>query len=86
MINVVESAFKTVVVEGKNGNLTVSEGQHIQFATDDGEEVNGGLVKISGKKDKTKFQIVPEGAVKQEIWNLTDIAEGSLEVLKKENL
>jgi hypothetical protein len=55
---------------------------HITFATDDGEVVTGGLVKISGKKDKTKFQIVPKGAVRQEIWNLTDISSGSLEIVE----
>lgn len=51
MVNVVESAFKSVVIEGEEGNLTVSEGMHIKFACEsDGEVVEGGLVKISGKK------------------------------------
>jgi hypothetical protein len=82
MINVVESAYKVVVVEGKDNNLTVSEGDHLKFVTADGGEiVEGGLIKISGKKDKTKFQIIPTGAVKHEIWSLTDIAEGTIEIL-----
>lgn len=55
----------------------------IRFAcANDGEIVEGGLIKISGKKDKTKFQIIPVGAVKQEIWSLTDIAERSVEILE----
>lgn len=33
------------------------------------------------KKDKTKLQIIPIGAVKQEIWSLTDIADKSIEIL-----
>lgn len=83
MINVIESAFKSVVVEGVDGDLTISEGMHIRFAcANDGEIVEGGLIKISGKKDKTKFQIIPVGAVKQEIWSLIDIAERSIEILE----
>lgn len=82
MVNVIESAYKVVVIERKNGNLTISEGDHVRFAAADGGEiVEGGLIKISGKKDKTKFQIIPTGAVKHEIWNLTDIAENSLEII-----
>jgi hypothetical protein len=83
MVNVIESVYKVVVIEGKKGeNLTVSEGDHLRFAAADGGEiVEGGLIKISGKKDKTKFQIVPNGAVKNEIWSLIDIAEGTIEVI-----
>lgn len=82
MVNVVESAFKSIVIDGEEGNLTISEGMRIKFTCEsDGEIVEGGLVKISGKKDKTKFQIIPVGAVKQEIWSLTDIADKSIEIL-----
>lgn len=81
MINVLTSAYKSIVIETKEGSKTISEGMTLRFADENAEIVEGGLIKISGKKDKTTFQIVPTGAVKHEIWHLVDIAAESIEIL-----
>lgn len=74
-------AYKSVEVIGHDEELiTISEGMKIKFATEVGELVRGTLKKISGKEEKTKLQIIPEGAQKEEIWAVAVMAEGSLKV------
>lgn len=81
MINVITDAFKSFETEDKNSKVVrVDEGNTIQFALETGEVVKGKLTKISGKGDKTKLQIVPEGGQKEEIYSVLVLAEGSLSV------
>lgn len=83
MVTVHTDVFKSVIVYDKNNEpVRVDEGNVIVFATETGEEVKGIVTKISGKGEKTKFQIVPEDGQKEEIWSVTVMAEGSLGVIK----
>lgn len=83
MVTVNVNPFKSVVVADENGNdLRIDEGKVIAFANTEGEEVSGGLSKISGKGEKVKFLINPPDSTKQELWRLADIAEGSLRIVK----
>ena len=84
MVNVLTSAYKSIVVETKDGKeLTVSEGMHIEFSVNAGTEKVGILNKISGKEEKTKLQITPDGAQNEEIWLIAVIDEGSLTVVEE---
>lgn len=79
MVNVSADAFKSVVVKNLNGeDLRIDEGMNIKFCTESGESISGELVKISGKGEKTKLQIIPYGTQKEEIWAMVVMAEGSL--------
>jgi hypothetical protein len=81
MITVNRSAFKSVIVQNEIGeDLRIEEGMRVVFNTETGEIVKGDLVKISGKDDKTKLQIIPYNSQKQEIWELVVIGEGSLKI------
>jgi hypothetical protein len=82
VVNVLTSAYKSIVVETPDGELTVSEGMTIRFTVNAGEEVKGVLNKISGKEEKTKLQITPLGTQKEEIWIVALIDEGSLSVIE----
>ena len=82
MVNVLTSAYKSIVVETKDGGeLTISEGMHITFSVNAGTERTGILNKISGKEEKTKLQITPDGAQNEEIWLIAVVDEGSLSVV-----
>lgn len=79
MVMVETDVFKSLEVLDKSGELLrIDEGNTISFATEDGVVVKGKLTKISGKGEKTKLQIVPEGGQKEEIWSVVVMAEGSL--------
>lgn len=80
MVNVVADPYKSFEVEGKNGTIRINEGDNVKFVTEAGEIVKGRVTKISGKGEKAKIQIVPEGAEKEEIWSLMVMVEGSLEL------
>jgi translation initiation factor IF-1 len=82
MVNVLTDAFKSFETTDEDGEVVrVDEGDTIQFALETGEKVKGKLTKISGKGDKTKLQIVPDGGQKEEIWSVLVMAEGSLSVV-----
>lgn len=83
MLMVQTPSFKSIEVLKSNGEvLRVDEGMKINFSTEDGESVTGILIKVSGKKaEKTKLQIVPDGCQKEEIYEVSAIAEGSLDVV-----
>ena len=83
MVNVVTDAFKSFEVASKDGTIRIDEGDNIKFVTEAGEIVKGRITKISGKGEKAKIQIVPDGAEKEEIWSLMVMAEGSLELDKE---
>jgi translation initiation factor IF-1 len=84
MVNVENDVFRSFEVSSKNGIIRIDEGDNVKFCTEAGEEVKGRVAKISGKGEKAKIQIVPEGAEKEEIWSLIVMAEGSLELDKEE--
>ena len=72
--NVFEFAF-----DGKKG--VVNEGDDIEFITENGEKKKGNVLKISGKKEKTKIQIVPEAQEYEEIWSVVSIKDGTLKII-----
>jgi predicted transcriptional regulator len=78
MVLVSENPFKSVEVETKEGTLRIDEGMKIKFAAETGEKISGTLTKISGRGEKTKLQIIPYGAQKEEIWALAVMMESSL--------
>jgi hypothetical protein len=80
MVLVSENPFKSVEVEITEGTLRIDEGMKIKFVTETGELISGTLTKISGKGEKTKLQIIPYGAQKEEIWALAVLQEGSLAI------
>jgi len=80
MVLTTTNPFKSVEVETANGVLRIDEGMKITFAAETGEKISGTLTKISGKGEKTKLQIIPYGAQKEEIWGLSVMAEGSLHI------
>lgn len=78
MATILESPFKSIIVEdGNGGELRLDEGDAIEFTNEDGEVVTGVLVKITGKKS-VKFTISPPDTQRQEIWWLDDIQDGSI--------
>ena len=80
MVLTTTNPFKSVEVETANGVLRIDEGMKIAFAAETGEKISGTLTKISGKGEKTKLQIIPYGAQKEEIWSLSVMSEGSLHI------
>lgn len=84
MVSVERDTFRSSVVLNKGKAVRVDEGDVISFATETGESIQGRVTKISGKGEKTKFQIVPTGEQKEEIWSVIVIQEDSLIVLKEE--
>lgn len=81
MIVVAENPYKSFEVEtALETILRIDEGMKVAFATETGEKVSGTLIKISGKGEKTKIQIMPYGEQKQEIWPLICMQEGSLHI------
>lgn len=84
MVNVLTSAYKSIVAETNEGEqLTVSEGMHITFSVNAGTVRTGTLNKISGKEEKTKLQITPDGAQNEEIWLIAVVDEGSLSIVEE---
>lgn len=81
MVEVVIDVFKSFEVKGSDGTIRIDEGDDIQFCTESGEIVKGFVTKISGKGEKAKIQIIPNGADKEEIWQLAVMAEGSLKLV-----
>ena len=82
MVNVSKDAYKSVEVLNGNNVVRVDEGDLISFATETGEMISGRVTKISGKAEKTKFQIAPDNSQKEEIWSVVVMAEDSLVVLE----
>jgi hypothetical protein len=75
--NVFESEFE-------GNTVTVNEGDKISFVTENGEAKEGLVLKIKGKKEKTKIQFVPTSCEYEEIWSVMSIKEGTLKVLGDE--
>lgn len=85
MVLVNTDAFKSFEVETAEGTLRIDEGMKIRFAAETGEKISGTLTKISGKGEKTKLQIIPYGAQKEEIWALAVMQESSLGIDESED-
>jgi translation initiation factor IF-1 len=78
-----KDVFKSLEVLDADGKvLRINEKNNIQFALETGEVIKGKLNKISGKGEKTKLQITPDGGQKEEIWSVLVISEGSLSVIE----
>lgn len=85
MILVEQNPYKSITVRDQEGNLvTISEGDPIQFCLESGEVRTGKLVKLIGKGDKLKLQILPTLKECEEIWSVLQMADGSLK-LHEEN-
>jgi len=85
MVMVSTDAFKSVEVLNGGKVVRIDEGNLINFATETGESITGRVTKISGKGEKTKLHIVPNGGQKEEIWMLLVMAEDSLKVVEDED-
>jgi hypothetical protein len=64
--------------------FVVNEGDIIEFITENGELKTGNILKIKGKKEKTKLQIVPTGMEHEETWSVLSIKEGTFKVINKQ--
>lgn len=84
MVTVSTDAFKSVEVLNGNKVIRIDQGNLINFATETGESITGRVTKISGKGEKTKFQIVPKDSQKEEIWTVLVMAEDSLKVVDED--
>lgn len=86
MVIVATDAYKSLEVLDANGQpIRIDEGDLINFATETGESITGRITKISGKGDKTKLQIVPNGEQKEEIWSVIVMQDGSLKVVEEDS-
>jgi hypothetical protein len=85
MVLVNTNPFKSMEVEKEGKTLRIDEGMKIKFVAETGEVISGTLTKISGKGEKTKLQIIPYGAQKEEIWALAVMAEGTLGIDESED-
>lgn len=74
-------AWNVVEFEFEGAKTTINEGDEIEFIIDTGEKISGTLLKIAGKKEKTKFQIKPFMSECEQIWSITSIKEGTLKLL-----
>ena len=69
-------------VDGKN--VKIQEGDNIEFAVESSGEIKTAtVVKMTGKGEKTKIQIMPVGSDCEEIWSIMLIAENSLKRLER---
>ena len=67
-----------MIVESTNGDVVISENDKVRFITESGEVKIGNVVKLIGKGDKLKIQLMPEGKECEELWSVLQIADGSL--------
>ena len=85
MVQIEKDAYKSIVVMVDGEEVIISEGDKITFVSEfTGEKKVGVLTKISGKGDKTKIQIMPNGSQCEEVWSITVIAEDSLKLFEEE--
>lgn len=86
MINVVENPYRCMEVETNNGVVTISEGTKIKFCTEAGVDIRGTLLKIKGKGEKIKLEILPVNSDHQETWESAVIAAGSLNLDTRDDI
>jgi len=80
MVNVKVNPYKQMVVESTNGDVIISENDKVRFITESGEVKIGSIVKLIGKGDKLKIQLMPLGKECEELWSVLQIADGSLKL------
>jgi len=78
MVEIKTNPYKQMIVESTNGDVIISESDKVRFITESGEVKIGSIVKLIGKGDKLKIQLMPEGKECEELWSVLQIADGSL--------
>jgi hypothetical protein len=85
VVIVKENPYKSIIVEDEDGNnVTISEGDKIQFCLESGLIKKGVVTKFQGKDDKLKIQMMPLKNDCEEIWSVLVMAEGSLKLDNEE--
>jgi len=85
MVEIKINPYKSIVVLDNNGeDLIISEGNDIQFCLDSGLIKKGKIIKLIGKGDKLKIQLMPEGKECEEIWSILQISDGSLRLYNED--
>jgi len=85
MIEVKVNPYKQMVVDSANGDVVISETDKVRFITESGEVKIGSVVKLIGKGDKLKIQLMPEGKECEEIWSILQISDGSLRLYDEDD-
>jgi len=86
MVEIKVDPYKSVVILDADGEeLTISEGDSIQFCLDSGLVKEGRITKLQGKGDKLKIQMMPKEKECEEIWPAVVISEGSLRLVEEED-
>ena len=78
MVEIKINPYKQMIVESTNGDVVISENDKVRFITESGEVKIGNVVKLIGKGDKLKIQLMPSGKECEELWSVLQIADGSL--------
>jgi len=82
MVEIKVNPYKSVVVLDNDGEeLTISEGNQVQFCLDSGLVKKGRITKLQGKGDKLKIQLLPNEKECEEIWPIVVISDGSLRLI-----
>ena len=86
MVEIKVNPYKSIIVENDEGKeITISEGNQIEFALETGEVIRGKVQKLQGKDDKLKIQLLPENKTCEEIWSAVVILDGSLKIYDPSN-
>jgi len=86
MVEIKVDPYKSVVILDADGEeLTISEGDSIQFCLDSGLVKEGRITKLQGKGDKLKIQMMPKEKECEEIWPIVVMSEGSLRLVEEDD-
>jgi len=86
MVEIKVDPYKSVVILDADGEeLTISEGDNIQFCLDSGLVKEGRITKLQGKGDKLKIQMMPKEKECEEIWSAVVMSEGSLRLIEEDD-
>jgi len=85
MVEIKVNPYKQMVVDSINGDVVISETDKVRFITESGEVKIGSVVKLIGKGDKLKIQLMPEGKECEELWSILQIADGSLRLYNEDD-
>lgn len=85
MVIIERNPYKSIIIQNEEGeNITLSEGDQIQFCLDSGLVKKGKITKLQGKDDKLKIQMIPDDGECEQIWPVVVISEGSLKLKEDE--